>query len=238
MTCDKDIATDVQRMFQQMTGLGRAARLRRILQAPFTLSKRLNERIERLSQRAREGKLARIRLRLNSLAEPEIIRSLYRASQAGVEIDLIVRGICCLRPGIPGVSENIRVRSIIGRFLEHSRCYHFQDDEEEIVYIASADWMPRNFFRRVETACPVLDPVLRQRVLEECFDRYLEDNVQAWTLGSDGTYRRAKAGSRKPRSAQERLMERLGTRIEPVEPRPAVPEPVRETRSGATDSVD
>ncbi|MEX1024208.1 MAG: polyphosphate kinase 1 [Planctomycetota bacterium] len=214
LTCDTDISTDVQRLFQQLTGLGRASRLKRLLQAPFTLSKRLHEHIERLIGRAKSGQPARLRARMNSLAEPEIVRALYRASQAGVQIDLIVRGICCLRPGIPGVSENIRVRSIIGRFLEHTRCYQFQDDEEDVVYLSSADWMPRNFFRRVETAFPILDDELRARVVEETLDWYLEDNSQAWTLASDGTYKRLRPGSRKPRVAQERLMEKLGARVE------------------------
>lgn len=218
-TSDADISNDVQRVFQQLTGLGRAARLRKLLQAPFTLNKRFHELIERLIGRAREGKTARIRARMNSLAEPEIIRALYRASQAGVEIDLIVRGICCLRPGIPGVSENIRVRSIVGRFLEHSRCYHFQDDEEDVVYLSSADWMSRNLFRRVETAFPVLDPDLKKRVLEECIDLYLEDNTQAWELMPNGTYKRKKPGSRKRRSAQETLMERHAAKIEDEESR-------------------
>ena len=237
LTSDREIGTDVQRLFQQLTGLGRASRLRRLLQSPFTLSKRLHEHVNRLIGRAKAGKPARLRARMNSLAEPEIIRALYRASQAGVEIDLIVRGICCLRPGIPGVSETIRVRSIVGRFLEHTRCYQFQDDEEDVVYLSSADWMPRNFFRRVETAFPILDDELRARVVEECLDWYLEDNVQAWTLSADGSYRRQRPGSRRPKLAQERLMEKLGARLESEDtrllqrPNPESLQPVsRETR--------
>ena len=126
---------------------------------------------------------------MNSLSEPGMIQALYRASQAGVEIDLIVRGICCLRPGVPGVSETIRVRSVVGRFLEHSRVYYFYADGAEDIYISSADWMRRNLFRRVESCAPVRDPKLKQRLIREGLGVYLEDNVDAWELDKDGVYR-------------------------------------------------
>jgi polyphosphate kinase len=142
--------------------------------------------------------------------EPRIIQALYRASQAGVEIDLIVRGICCLRPGVAGVSETIQVRSIIGRFLEHTRVFHFANDGAPELYLASADWMERNFFRRVETCFPVTDPVLADRVLRE-LELYLTDNTQAWLLDADGHYRRAARGEDEGQlSAQRRLMEGTG----------------------------
>jgi polyphosphate kinase len=147
---------------------------------------------------------------MNALTEPKIIQALYRASQAGVEIDLVVRGVCCLRPGIPGVSEKIHVRSIIGRFLEHSRVFYFEAAGQELVFCSSADWMQRNFFARVEVMFPVLDERLAQRVYQEAIEVYLADNSQAWILGQDGKYKRAKPGNQKPRVAQEELLQRHG----------------------------
>jgi polyphosphate kinase len=146
------------------------------------------------------------------LTEPKIIQALYRASQAGVEIDLVVRGVCCLRPGIPGVSEKIHVRSIIGRFLEHSRVFYFANGGADDVYLASADWMDRNFFRRIELCFPVLDPALKRRVLREGLQPYLDDNCQAWVMNADGGYERLKPrkGGRR-RSAQEELLFTLAT---------------------------
>jgi polyphosphate kinase len=140
---------------------------------------------------ARQGKEGRIIVKLNSLVEESLIVALYEASQAGVKIDLIVRGICCLRPGVPGVSENIRVTSIVGRFLEHSRIFYFGNDGKPKVYLGSADWMPRNLFRRVEVVFPVLDPGLRKRIIDVIIAGYLSDCVKARVLGSDGVYTRA-----------------------------------------------
>lgn len=210
LSADKDLGEDVQRLFTELTGLGRSARLKRLRQAPFTLQKNLIALIDQEADQARAGKPARIAAKMNALAEPKIIQALYRASQAGVEIDLVVRGVCCLRPGVPGVSERIRVRSIIGRFLEHSRVFCFHAGGEELVFGSSADWMQRNFFARVETMFPVLDKRLAQRVYQETIETYLADNAQAWILGSDGRYRRAKPGSQKPRLAQDELLLRHG----------------------------
>lgn len=190
--------------------MGKAARLKHLRHSPFTLHKALLELIEFETDQANAGKPARIIAKFNSLTERHIMQALYRASQAGVAIDLIVRGICCLKPGIPGLSENIRVRSILGRFLEHSRVHYFFHDGEERVYCSSADWMDRNLFHRVETCFPVLEPALKQRVIDEGLMPYLEDNSQAWLLRPDGSYVRAEPeGDEPPRPAQQVLLEKL-----------------------------
>ena len=209
LTCDKAFGEDVHRLFLQLTGLGRATKLRKLLQSPFTLHRTLLALIEAEAQQAQAGKEARIIVKVNALVEPGIIRALYRASQAGVKIDLIVRGPCCLRPGVHGVSDNIQVRSIVGRFLEHSRVFYFHNAGEPQVYLASADWMDRNFFRRVETCFPVEEEALKVRVIEHGLMTYLSDNTQAWLLQSDGSYKKTKPGSQKPRSAQQILLARL-----------------------------
>jgi polyphosphate kinase len=209
LTCDKAIGEDVHKLFQQLTGLGRITRLKKLLQSPFTLHKRMVELIEREAELAASGRPARVLARMNSLVEPKIIQAMYRASQAGVKVDLVVRGICCLRAGIPGVSDNIRVRSVVGRFLEHSRVFCFLNDGDPLVYCSSADWMDRNFFRRVESCYPVEDPKLRRRVLNESLELYLTDNTQAWEQQPDGTYRRATPGRRKAINAQAALLEQL-----------------------------
>jgi polyphosphate kinase len=155
---------------------------------------------------------------MNALLDESVIRALYAASNAGVKIDLIVRGACALRPGVPGLSENIRVRSIIGRFLEHSRIYYFRNDLRHDVYLASADWMNRNLFRRVEVAFPVLDKSLKKRVLAEGLTPYLRDNTNAWNLDSDGRYQRRKPRSGQARySAQQALMQTLGAQAQASE---------------------
>jgi polyphosphate kinase len=207
-SCDRDLGEDVQRLFTQLTGLGRSARLKRLRQAPFALQKNLIALIDQEADLARSGKPARIAAKMNALTEPKIIQALYRASQAGVDVDLVVRGVCCLRPGVPGVSERIHVRSIIGRFLEHSRVFYFEAGGQELVFCSSADWMQRNFFARVEVLFPVLDERLAQRVYQEAIEVYLADNSQAWILGPDGKYKKAKPGSQKSRVAQEELMQR------------------------------
>jgi polyphosphate kinase len=210
LSCDDSLAADVHALFQQLTGLGRAQALERCLQAPFTLQTGLIERIDREAAEARAGRPARVIAKMNALCEPGIIRALYRASQAGVEIDLIVRGLCSLRPGVPGLSERIRVRSIVGRFLEHSRVFYFHAAGAEQVYLSSADWMQRNFFRRLEACVPVLDPRLKRRVIDECLTRYLEDDQQAWVMGPDGTYARVQAADpNRPHNAQELLLRTL-----------------------------
>jgi polyphosphate kinase len=162
--------------------------------------------IEQETQRALDGKSAAIMARMNSISEPEIIEALYRASRAGVSIDLIVRGICCLRPGVPGISENIRVRSVLGRFLEHSRVFYFHAGGKGLTYCSSADWMPRNLHRRVETCFPIENPSLRERVLEEGITTYLDENVEAWILESDGHYRLRDGVDGAARNAQDILL--------------------------------
>jgi len=209
LTCDDAIGDDAHKLFLQLTSIGRSGRLQKLLQSPFTLHKGLMERIEREANNARAGKTARIHAKMNALVEPHIIQALYTASQAGVQIDLIVRGICCLRPGLPGVSENIRVRSIIGRFLEHTRVYWFYNDGKEEVWLASADWMDRNFYRRVEVAFPIEIKSLRERVIKESLGFYLADNIQAWVLTSDGNYRRLSPDGQEPASAQGMLLREL-----------------------------
>jgi polyphosphate kinase len=209
-TCDAAIGDDVQKMFQQLTAMGRVAKLRKLIQSPFSLHKQMLELIAAEAENAKAGKPARIMAKMNSLVEPQVIQALYAASQAGVQIDLIVRGICSLRPGVKGVSETITVRSIIGRFLEHTRVFYFENGEEdELVYLSSADWMERNFFRRVETCFPIEDRRIRQRIVEESLRGYLSDNTQAWQLTADGSYRKVAAGNARRRSAQEKLLAHL-----------------------------
>jgi polyphosphate kinase len=221
LTCDAEIGEDVHNLFSQLTGMGRVRRLSKLMQAPFTLQHTLVERIEAEASEARAGRPARIAAKMNSLTEPGIIQALYAASMAGVEIDLIVRGACCLRPGLPGISEHIRVRSVIGRFLEHHRVYYFHAAGEESVFASSADWMFRNFFRRVEACFPIEDKDLRRRVLTETIELALLDDAQSWAMQTDGSYRRVKAGE-KPVSMQLELLEKLSERIDrPKERRPA-----------------
>ncbi|SFD04428.1 polyphosphate kinase [Thiohalospira halophila DSM 15071] len=209
LTCDRAIGDDVHHLFLQLTSLGRAPQLKELLQSPFTLHEALIERVEREAGNARAGRPARILAKVNSLVEPRIIQALYAASRAGVEIRLVVRGMCSLRPGLAGISENIEVRSIIGRFLEHTRVFYFENGGDPEVFGSSADWMERNFFRRVETCFPFQDPALRRRVIAE-LETYLADNTQAWILQSDGIYRRAEpAPGEEPFSAQRHLLESL-----------------------------
>jgi polyphosphate kinase len=207
-TCDKEIGDDVQKVFQQLTALGKAGKLRKILQSPFTLHSSMLELIATEIANANKGKKAGIQAKMNSLIEPEIIQALYRASQAGVKVDLLVRGVCSLRPKLEGISDNIRVRSIIGRFLEHTRVFCFDNDGDRKVFLSSADWMGRNFFSRVETCFPVLDQALRARVFDESIKNYMDDNCQAWEMNSDGTYERRVAKQHR-RSGQESLLSKL-----------------------------
>ncbi len=207
LTADQAVAEDVNKLFHQMTGLGRAKKLKKLLQSPFTLHKAILGYIKHETNNAKAGKEARIIAKMNALVEPEIIRALYEASIAGVRIDLIIRGICCLRPGVKGVSENIQVRSIIGRFLEHTRIYYFHNEGKPNLYCASADWMQRNLFHRVEACFPIEEKRPRDQVIKFGLMNYLSDNTQAWILQADGSYRQAKAGNSKPRSAQQVLLD-------------------------------
>ncbi|HUL41784.1 MAG TPA: polyphosphate kinase 1 [Burkholderiales bacterium] len=211
-TCNEQICSDVNELFIQLTGLGKAGRLAYIWQSPFTLHDETLKAIRNEAKFAEAGKPAAIIAKMNALLEPEIIQALYQASQAGVKIDLIVRGVCALRPGIPGLSENIRVRSIIGRFLEHSRIFYFHNGGVDDVYLASADWMERNFFRRIETCFPVLDPKLKKRVIAEGLKPYLKDNCQAWEMDSSGHYRRRTPRRAKPYSAQQALLSQVAAK--------------------------
>lgn len=206
LTCNEEIGADVNEVFKQLTGLGRAQTLHHLWQAPFSLQPNIVAAIRAEAAAAREGKRARIIAKMNSLLEPETIATLYEASQAGVKIDLIVRGVCALRPGIKGLSENIRVRSIVGRLLEHHRVFYFYAGGEEKVYLSSADWMERNFFRRIELAFPVLDRKLKRRVISEGLQAYLADNRQAWEMDANGGYHPRRASRAKPRCAQCELI--------------------------------
>jgi polyphosphate kinase len=208
-TANEEIGTDVSDIFIQLTGLGRATRLKHLWQSPFTLHKQILHAIRGETAHAQNGRKGRIIAKMNALLEPETIAALYEASKAGVEIDLIVRGVCALKPGIPGVSENIRVRSIVGRFLEHSRIFYFHNGGAEDVYLSSADWMDRNFFRRVEICFPVLDPSLKKRIINEGLKSYLEDNCQSWEMDPDGRYELKSLHRGKPAAAQESLLELL-----------------------------
>jgi len=212
LTDDRFIGDDVNKLFMQLTGLGRGMRLKRLLQSPFTLHGGMLERIAREAEHARAGRKGLIRAKMNALIDRQVIEALYAASQAGVTIELIVRGVCSLRPGVPGLSENIRVRSVMGRFLEHPRVFYFHNDGDDELFLSSADWMPRNFFARVEACFPIDLPEIKKRVMDEALDLYLADNSGAWTLKADGSYERVRRHhNAKPRSAQQILMERLGT---------------------------
>ncbi|HYW93746.1 MAG TPA: polyphosphate kinase 1 [Gammaproteobacteria bacterium] len=209
LTSDPVLGEDVHRVFMRLTSLGRFARLTRLLDAPFTLHRAMLERIEREIRHARAGEDARIIVKVNALIEPQLVRALYRASMAGINIDLIVRGMCSLRPGIPGISDNIRVRSVVGRFLEHARVFYFHNGGEPELLAGSADWMERNMFRRVEVCFPVDDPELREQMLRD-LECYLRDNTQTWILQSDGSYLRSTPGRATPFCAQEALLAEHG----------------------------
>lgn len=188
LTCRPDLGEDATNLFNLLTGICQFQGTRKFMVAPFQLHQRMLEMIAREAANARQGLPARIIAKMNSLVDPDVIQALYRASQDGVKIDLIVRGICCLRPGIPGVSDNIAVRSIVGRFLEHSRIFYFENGCRPEVYVGSADWMPRNFFRRIELVFPIEDGVLRERLKRDVLDVQLADTAKARLLRPDGTY--------------------------------------------------
>lgn len=209
LTADVALGEDVGKLFSQLIGMGKTLRMKKLLHAPFTLKKTLLDLIAKETAAAAEGKPAQIIAKFNALTDPKIIRALYKASQTGVKIDLVVRGMCCLRPGVPGVSHNIQVRSIIGRFLEHTRVYYFLNGGDELIYLSSADWMERNLDKRVETCFPVEGKKLITRVKKE-LESYLTDNTQAWVLQSDGRYlRQQPTGNQNPRNAQAALLEKL-----------------------------
>ncbi|MGZ2744408.1 polyphosphate kinase 1 [Burkholderia stagnalis] len=210
MTADQKICEDVHHVFQQLTGIGGELTLNELWQSPFTLHPRIIDAIRAETEHARAGKRARIVAKMNALLEPSVIAALYEASQAGVKVDLIVRGVCALKPGVPGLSDNITVRSIVGRFLEHHRIYYFHANGAEDVYLSSADWMDRNLFRRVEVAFPIRERKLKRRVIQEGLSVFLGDNQSAWLMHSDGHYRRRRSG-KTTRNAQLGLLAKFCT---------------------------
>jgi polyphosphate kinase len=209
LTCKPEFGEDVHEVFNQLTGIGQPQPLKRLLQSPFTLQREVIRRIDLEADAARAGRPCGIAAKVNALIDPAVVAALYRASAAGVPIRLKVRGMCSLRPGVPGVSDTIQVHSFVGRFLEHARVYWFHADGDEIMYCASADWMERNLYRRVEVAFPIEEPALKQRLREEIFEAYDRDDRQTWVLLPDGTYRRRAPLGPEPLAAQEHLLERL-----------------------------
>lgn len=215
LTSDQKMAQEVNEIFIHLTSLTRPKSLQELWLAPFSLHSELIKAIRNEAKIAQSGRKAQIIAKMNSLVEESMIRELYAASSAGVKIDLIVRGACALKPGVKGLSENIRVRSIIGRFLEHSRIYYFRNDLAHDVYLSSADWMGRNLFRRIEVAFPIRDKTLKKRILSEGLRPYMKDNANAWELHSDGHYQRRKSRSKQLAfSAQQHLMLTLGNPTE------------------------
>jgi polyphosphate kinase len=211
-TADPDICADIAEMFNYLTGYARPQRYRKALIAPHNLHTGLLEQIEKTVAAHSDERPSRIRMKMNSLLDPGMIRALYEASQAGVRIELNVRGICALRPGVPGVSENIEVVSVLGRFLEHSRLYAFERGEEQTLYMGSADLMPRNLYNRVELVIPIEDEAIRAELVE-VLDIGLADNVGAWTLGPGGEWRRRERAADEPRrDSQQAMIERYSAR--------------------------
>ena len=208
LTCDKEIGEDVYRIFLQLSSMGKASKMDALLYAPFTLHKGMVKRIRTEKENAEKGLPARIIAKMNALYDEDLVNELYAASQAGVEIDLIVRGVCQLRPGVAGLSENIRVRSIIGRFLEHHRVFYFENNGNPELFCSSADWMLRNMFHRVETCFPIRHKKIRERIMED-LHLYLCDNTHAWLLQADGRYLPiSPADGEEPVDAQATLLER------------------------------
>ena len=210
-TCNEEICADVNEIFSQLTSLGKARKLNHLWQSPFSLHNEILRAIQNETHLARSGKRAHIIAKMNALLEPETIKALYEASLAGVKVDLIVRGVCALCPGVDRLSENIRVRSVIGRFLEHTRIFYFRNDLKNDVYLASADWMDRNFFRRIEVCFPVLEKKLKKRVLDEGLKIYLQDNCQAWDMDSAGHYRHKNPRRAAKKCAQIELLKQFAT---------------------------
>lgn len=208
MTADQVIGRDIHNVFLQLTSLGKVGKLEKILQSPFSLHPAVMGMIDKEIENHQKGKPARIIIKINSLTEPQSIQALYRASMAGVKVDLIIRGICNLRPGMPGISENITVRSLVGRFLEHTRIYYFENAGDPKIYCASADLMERNLFQRVETGFPIENKKIRKRIIGD-IETYLKDNTNSWLLNKEGNYVRVEAGEEPSFSAQKTLLEAL-----------------------------
>jgi polyphosphate kinase len=212
-TARPEFGHDASELFNFLTGFSKRTRYKRLTVAPFNLHEKILALIDRETEKAKAGEPSGISAKMNSLVDPKVIRALYRASMAGVPVSLGVRGICCLRPGVAGISHNIRVSSVVGRFLEHSRAFAFGVGDDEEIYIASADWMPRNFFRRVELMTPILDPQAKEKIRQEVFEPIRADNSRARDLMSDGTYvRRTPAPGAPVADAQQMLLDRLARR--------------------------
>jgi polyphosphate kinase len=226
LTCHPDFGEDATNLFNLLTGICQFQGMRRFLAAPFELHERTLALIERETRNATQGLPARIIAKMNSLVDPQIIKALYKASEAGVAIDLIVRGICCLRPQVKGMSENITVRGVVDRFLEHSRIFYFKNACQPEVYLGSADWMPRNFFGRVEIVFPILDGILCERIREEILETALKDNVKTWYLNKQGAYSRAvrKPGEDPFRSQSEYMRMAIASQAAPVKARGKFPQ--------------
>jgi polyphosphate kinase len=215
LTANPELGADLTDLFNVLTGFASPAGYRKAIVAPRGMRERFLSMIHREVAHHQAGRPARIMAKMNALVDPEIIVALYQASQAGVPIDLIVRGICCLRPGLPGISDTIRVISVVGRFLEHSRAFYFLNGGEEEVYIGSADWMPRNLDRRIEAVAPVEDPAHYQN-LRDLMDLMWQDNRQAWELQPDGGYRQRHPPPGEPERGTHRLLiERAARTVEP-----------------------
>ena len=208
LSSSQRLGEDVHKLFLQLTSLTEAVGMTRMLASPFSLFDALISKINRETENAKNGKDARIIAKVNSLNEPQLIDALYEASKAGVKIDLIVRGICSLRPGVEGLSENVHVRSIVGRFLEHSRVYYFLNDGDEEFYCSSADWMERNMFRRNESCFEIRQKAMKDKIRAH-LELFLADNCQAWVLQGDGTYQRLSPGKNDRISAQDIFLEHL-----------------------------
>jgi polyphosphate kinase len=212
LSSSQRLGEDVHKLFLQLTSLTEAVGMTRMLASPFSLFPALIEKIKRETKNAKAGKDARIIVKINSLNELQLIDALYEASQAGVKIDLIIRGICSLRPGIKGLSENIHVRSIVGRFLEHSRVYYFLNDGDEEFYCSSADWMERNMFRRNESCFEIRQKAIKEKIRQH-LELFLADNCQAWELKDDGSYERLQPGNEERISAQDTFLKQLTTSV-------------------------
>ncbi len=218
LTCRPDFGEDATNLFNLLTGVCQFQGMRKLQVAPFDLHRRILELIARETENARKGLPARIVAKMNSLVDREVIHALYRASQAGVKIELIVRGICCLRPKLKGISENITVRSIVDRFLEHSRVFYFENACQPELFISSADWMPRNFFRRIEVVFPIEDGNLRQVILDDILATYLADTTKAWHLNADGSYSRPRVKTGQPSRRSQMEFVQRATRCEALSP--------------------
>ena len=209
LTSNEDITADMDGVFSHLASQNRPPKLRQLMLAPFYLQQRMLEKIAQVGEAAQAGQYARIVVKMNALTDEALIHALIRAGQQGAQIDLIVRGACMLPAQLPGLTDNIRVRSIIGRFLEHTRVFYFAADEQENLYLSSADWMNRNMLRRVELAWPVHDRALRQRIIDECLVAYLYDDRDAWTLDASGAYQKPERPL-EGKGAQQALMVRYG----------------------------